>query len=91
VGKTTQLIASPLMTDLYQITMAYAEWKGKRSDNTCVFEAFFRKEPFKGRYAVFAGLDEVISFLENFKITEEHINYLQSQLSYMEKDFFIWL
>ena len=41
-----------------------------------MFEAFFRKEPFKGRYAVFAGLDEVINFLENFIITKEHISYL---------------
>jgi len=56
--------------------MAYAEWKGKRAEHTCVFEAFFRKEPFKGRYAVFAGLDEVINFLENFIITKEHISYL---------------
>jgi nicotinate phosphoribosyltransferase len=54
------------MTDLYQITMAYAEWKGKRAEHPCVFEAFFRKEPFKGRYAVFAGLDEVLAFLEDF-------------------------
>ena len=60
------IVASPLMTDLYQITMAYAEWKGKRAEHPCVFEAFFRKEPFKGRYAVFAGLDEVLAFLEDF-------------------------
>jgi hypothetical protein len=37
---------NPLLTDLYQITMAYAEWKGKRQDEPCVFEAFFRKNPF---------------------------------------------
>ena len=60
------ILASPLMTDLYQITMAYAGWKGKRAEETCVFEAFFRKAPFKGRYTVFAGLDEVLAFLENF-------------------------
>ena len=79
------------MTDLYQITMAYAERKGKRADHSCVFEAFFRKEPFKGRYAVFAGLDEVISFLENFKITKDHISYLKNELGYMEPEFFTWL
>ena len=51
---------NPLFTDLYQITMAYAEWKAKRHDEPAIFEAFFRKAPFKGPYAVFAGLDEVL-------------------------------
>ena len=71
--------------------MAYAEWKGKRQDHSCVFEAFFRKAPFKGRYTVFGGLDEVISFLSNFKFSEKHIFYLKQQLPYMELGFFDWL
>lgn len=40
---------------------------------------------------MFAGLDEVITFLENYKITKQHISYLQAELSYMEPDFFTWL
>ena len=79
------------MTDLYQITMAYAEWKGKRHEHLCVFEAFFRKAPFGGRYTVCAGLDEVVNFLENFNFEQKHIQYLKSQLSYMEDGFFDWL
>jgi nicotinate phosphoribosyltransferase len=71
--------------------MAYAEWKGKRCDHSCVFEAFFRKAPFKGRYTVFAGLDEVISFLTNFRFREDHIAYLKVKLPYMENEFFDWL
>lgn len=51
---------NPLFTDLYQITMSYAEWKAKRHNKPAVFEAFFRKSPFKGSYTVFAGLDEVL-------------------------------
>ena len=39
---------NPLFTDLYQITMSYAEWKAKRHNEPAVFEAFFRKAPFKG-------------------------------------------
>jgi nicotinate phosphoribosyltransferase len=71
--------------------MAYAEWKGKRHEHLCVFEAFFRKAPFGGRYTVNAGLDEVVNFLENFKFEQKHIQYLKAQLSYMEDGFFDWL
>lgn len=56
-----------MLTDLYQITMAYAEFKAGRHTHRCVFEAFFRKAPFKGRYTVFGGLDEVIHFLDNYR------------------------
>lgn len=79
------------MTDLYQITMAYAEWKAKRQDHQCVFEAFFRKAPFKGRFTIFAGLDEVNHFLETFKFTTQHVNYLKQTLSHMDQGFFTWL
>ena len=69
---------NPLFTDLYQITMAYAEWKAKRHDEHAIFEAFFRKAPFKGPYAVFAGLDEVLQYLSHYKFTEEHLAYVKS-------------
>lgn len=61
---------TPLLTDLYQVTMAYAEWKARRADEVAVFEAFFRKAPFAGRYTVFAGVDEVKRFLKEFKFNE---------------------
>jgi nicotinate phosphoribosyltransferase len=54
---------NPLFTDLYQITMAYGEWKAKRAEEPAVFEAFFRKAPFKGCFTIFGGLDEVLLFL----------------------------
>lgn len=54
---------NPLLTDNYQITMAYAEWKAKRHNEPCIFEMFFRKSPFNGKYTIFTGHDEVISYL----------------------------
>ena len=53
----------------------------------CVFEAFFRKAPFGGRYAVFAGLDEVLDFLENYKFKPEHIQYLKYQFPDWKDEF----
>ncbi|CAI2366046.1 unnamed protein product [Moneuplotes crassus] len=82
---------NPLFTDFYQITMTYAYWKAKRHEEHAVFEAFFRKCPFKGKFAVFAGLDEVLQFCKEFKFTPEQIAYLKGQMSHAEDEFFHWL
>ena len=82
---------NPLLTDLYQLTMSYAEWKAGRHMTPCVFEMYFRKCPFKGNFAVFGGLDEVVRFLERFKFQSEHIEHLKSILPHAEPGFFEWL
>lgn len=48
-----------LLTDMYQLTMAYAYWRSERHTEPAVFEVFFRKHPFKGEFTLFAGLEEV--------------------------------
>ena len=58
--------------------MAYGEWKAKRHEEHAVFEAFFRKAPFKGSYAIFAGLDEVLQYLSQYKFKEEHLAYVKA-------------
>ena len=63
-----------LHTDLYQLTMAYSRFmEGKRNDHAS-FEVFFRKGPFDGEFAVFAGADEVYHFVKNFKFDETDID-----------------
>lgn len=54
---------NPLLTDMYQVTMSYAEWKAGRAEDHAIFEAYFRKNPFKGHYTIYAGNDEVLRFL----------------------------
>ena len=82
---------NPLFTDLYQITMAYGEWKAGRHACPTVFEAFFRKAPFKGCYTIFAGTDEVMNFLTEFRFTPEHCAYLKTQLPHLEQEFLDYL
>ena len=60
--------------------MSYAYFMNNKHNDHAVFEAFFRKYPFKGKYVIFAGLDEVISLIQNFKFKPEHILYLKEQM-----------
>lgn len=77
-----------LHTDKYQVNMMYAYWKHGMGDRKCVFEAFFRKLPFDNGFAVFAGLERVISYINNLKFTEEDIAYLAEQEENYDPDFF---
>lgn len=45
------------------------------------FDLYFRKSPFGGEYTVFAGLEECIRFIANFKLTEEEIDFVRQSLS----------
>ena len=65
-----------LLTDLYQLTMAYGYWKQGLADHEAVFHLFFRKNPFKGGYAVAAGLEHVVGYLENLTLDPDDIEYL---------------
>jgi nicotinate phosphoribosyltransferase len=67
---------SPLLTDLYQLTMAAGYWHHGRASQEAVFHLFFRKPPFGGSYAIAAGLADVIAFLEGFQFSPEELAYL---------------
>ncbi|XP_062311621.1 nicotinate phosphoribosyltransferase [Osmerus eperlanus] len=70
----------PLLTDLYQFTMAYAYWRAGRHNEPAVFELFFRDNPFSGGFSLFSGLHDCLLFLRSFRFTEEDVAYLQSVL-----------
>lgn len=65
-----------LVTDLYQLTMAYGYWKSKTDNKEAVFHLYFRKNPFQGGYTVSCGLEYVIDYLQNFKFAPDDIEYL---------------
>ncbi|MFC5269634.1 nicotinate phosphoribosyltransferase [Adhaeribacter terreus] len=67
-----------LLTDLYQLTMAYGYWKTGRAEQQAVFHLYFRKNPFEGGYAVCAGLEYAVHFLQNLKFSDNDIEYLTS-------------
>ncbi|WP_068774231.1 nicotinate phosphoribosyltransferase [Paenibacillus sp. FJAT-26967] len=68
-----------LHTDKYQINMMYAHWKNGTHHQRAVFESFFRKLPFGNGYAVFAGLQRLIDYVNDLKFDEQAIRYLSTQ------------
>ncbi len=67
-----------LLTDLYQLTMAYGYWKSGRGEQEAVFNLFFRRNPFKGGYAIACGLEYILDYLQNFRLDSSDIAYLAS-------------
>lgn len=67
-----------LLTDFYQITMAYGYWKTGIAEKTGVFNLFFRKSPFNGGFAINCGLSYVIDLLKSFQFTDTDLEYLST-------------
>ena len=65
-----------MLTDLYQLTMAYGYWKSGRADQEGVFHLFYRRNPFGGGYAVAAGLQMAVEYLEGFRFGKDDVEYL---------------
>jgi nicotinate phosphoribosyltransferase len=68
---------SALLTDLYELTMLAGYLEEGMADTPAVFDLFFRHNPFNGGYAIFAGLDTALSYLENLKFTDNELSYLK--------------
>ncbi|KAL7676975.1 hypothetical protein ACOME3_003224 [Neoechinorhynchus agilis] len=67
-----------LLVDYYELTMVHAYWQtGKHTDHA-IFEIFFRKCPFGGEFCVFAGLEDCLKLLEEFRITNDDAEWLRS-------------
>lgn len=89
--KPTNNLVNSLLTDHYQLTMAYAYWKNARDNDKAVFDLFFRKNPFGGEFTIFAGLEEVLKFVSNFKFTDEQVDYIKEIMPSCDEKFFNWL
>ncbi len=68
-----------LHTDLYQLTMAQTYYFEGDHNHLSVFEFYFRTNPFNSGYAVFAGLERVVSLIEQFHFTEEELAFLREE------------
>ncbi len=78
-----------LLTDLYELTMMQGYFKNK-SNETVVFDAFYRRNPSGGGYAIACGLEQVIEYIKNLHFSKEDIDYLRG-LGLFEEDFIDYL
>ncbi len=69
---------SALLTDLYELTMLAGYLEEGITETPAVFDLFFRHNPFNGGYAVFAGVDTALSYLENLRFCEDELAYLEA-------------
>lgn len=65
-------------TDLYELTMAQGLWESGKLEEEGCFTAFFREAPFGSSFAVMCGTAELGEFVENFRFTDEDVEYLGS-------------
>lgn len=75
-----------MMTDLYQLTMMYGYWKHGMMENRAVFDMFYRKASDVTRYAVMAGVEQLVEYIRELNFTEDDLDYLRS-LDMFEEEF----
>ena len=78
-----------LLTDLYELTMMQGYFKNP-TNQTVIFDMFYRNNPCGGAFAITAGLEQMIEYIENLRFTKEDIDYLRS-LHIFEEDFLEYL
>jgi nicotinate phosphoribosyltransferase len=78
-----------LLTDFYELTMMQGYFKNNTNE-TVIFDVFYRNNPSGSGYSICAGLDQVIDYINNIKFTKEDIEYLRS-LKVFSEDFLTYL
>jgi len=79
-----------MMMDLYELTMANGYFLEERNDTKVAFDVFYRRNPDQGGFSVFAGLEQVLQYLEDMHFEAEDIDYLRS-LNLFDDRFLDWL
>ena len=79
-----------MMMDLYELTMANGYFLQEDVDTKVAFDVFYRKNPDGGGFAVFAGLEQIVDYIENMHFGDDDIAYLRS-LNLFGEDFLSYL
>lgn len=67
-----------MMMDLYEMTMADCYFAEKDEETQVVFDVFYRKNPDQGGFAIFAGLEQIVEYIEDLHFDEDDIAYFSS-------------
>ena len=67
-----------MVMDLYELTMGNGYFTGDDTSTKVVFDVFYRNNPDKGGFSIFAGLGQIIEYIENLHFDDNDIAYLRS-------------
>ncbi len=79
-----------MLCDFYELTMINGYHKAGMSDKIVYFDVFFRKNPDGGGYAIAAGLEQIVEYIQDLQFTEEDIAYLREK-KYFSEEFLEYL
>ena len=79
-----------MLFDFYELTMGNGYFKSGMHKTMCYFDVFFRKVPDGGGYAIAAGLDQIIDYIQNLHFDKKDIDYLRGKGCFDEQ-FLRWL
>ena len=68
-----------MLCDFYELTMANGYFQSDMANQICYFDVFFRSVPDGGGFAIAAGLEQVIDYIENLSFSEEDVEFLRSK------------
>ena len=74
-----------MVMDFYEMTMANGYFASRDTDTLAVFDVFYRKNPDNAGFAIFAGLEQIIDYINNLHFEEEDIAYLREQNLFSEE------
>ncbi len=83
--KTDQKLNMTMLCDFYELTMANGYFKNGYKDRICYFDVFFRRVPDQGGFAIAAGLEQLIEYIEDLHFTDEDIEYLRGRKLFDEE------
>lgn len=79
-----------MVMDLYELTMANGYFNDGDRETKVAFDVFYRKNPDRGGFAIFAGLEQIVEYVENLHFSKEDVEYLRSLNTFTE-DFLEYL
>ncbi len=80
-----QKVNYTMLTDFYELTMANGYFETGMADDIAFFDMFFRQIPDRGGFAIMAGVEQLMEYMENLHFTEEDISFLRKKGIFSEK------
>ena len=83
--KTQEKLNMTMLCDFYELTMGNGYFEAGCKDRITYFDVFFRKVPDGGGFAIAAGLEQLIDYIENLHFSDEDIEYLRNRNMFSEE------